>query len=210
MSGSGAGLRKRALDTVTRVLRAAHIYSAAPVLLLMLFFAVTGLYLNHPELDEGSVETGQEQLVLPEWALGDWSESGPPTTVVLELLHWLDTEHRVRGIDLTVEFDERDNLLLVDLAGPQGTTLVEVSFSDATVLVDRRELSLLATLNNLHRAKHVTGFWLYLSDFGALCMLVFCVSGLWLMAVNRLERVPASLAMMAGCGLFVFAVVVLH
>ena len=210
MSEAASLGRERYIATITRVMRVSHIYSAAPVLLLMFFFAITGLYLNHPELDEGSVVTSQRDLEVPAWALGPWDESGPPVAVVLELLHWLDTEHQVSGIDFTVEFDELDNLLIIDLAGPDGTTLVEVFFDEAVVSLDERKLSLLATLNNLHRAKHVTGFWLYLSDFSAICMLVFCISGFWLMAVNKFERMQASIVLLTGCGLFLFTAVILH
>ncbi|MEM6999208.1 MAG: PepSY-associated TM helix domain-containing protein [Pseudomonadota bacterium] len=198
------------MATLTRIMRLSHIYSAAPVMLLMLFFAVTGLYLNHPELDDGEVITSQQTLPLPAWATGNWQSEGPPARVVLDILHWLDSEHLVSGIDFSVEYDEMDNLLIIDLAGPDGSTLVEVFFGDATVAVDRRELSLLATLNNLHRAKHVSGFWRYLSDFSAICMLVFCISGCWLIAVNKLERTQTSAVLLSGCGLFAFAAFVLH
>lgn len=191
-------------------MRVSHIYSAAPVLLLMVFFAITGVYLNHPEFDEGSVTSEQREVALPAWADGDWDEAGPPAPMVLKLLHWLDDEHQISGIDFTVEYDEFDSVLIIDMAGPDGTTLVEMFFEEQTVLVDQRELSLLATLNNLHRAKHVTGFWLYLSDFSAICMLIFCISGFWLIAVNKLERAQASIALLTGCVLFIFTAVVLH
>ncbi|MEM8661229.1 MAG: PepSY-associated TM helix domain-containing protein, partial [Pseudomonadota bacterium] len=202
--------RRRYLAPINRLMRVSHIYSAASVLVSMLFFAVTGLYLNHPEFGEGSVATSQRNLELPAWAMGQWDESGPPTSVVLDLLHWLDREHQVSGIDFAVEFDDLDNLLVIDLAAPDGSTLVEVFFDDSTVSVDERRLSLLATFNNLHRAKHVSGYWLYLSDFSAICMLIFCISGFWLMTVNKLRRTQASMVVFLGCGLFVFAALIVH
>lgn len=187
-----------------------HIYSAAPALLLMVFFAVTGLYLNHPGANEGNVVNSQQELSLPPWALGDWQDNGPPAAIVRELLQWLAREHGISGIDFSVEYDDLDELLIIDLAGPDGSTLVEIFFAEARVAVDRRQLSTLATLNNLHRAKHVSTSWRYLSDFSAICMLVFCVTGFWLITVNRMERRRASIVVVAGCSLFLFTVVVLH
>lgn len=211
MSGTASFDGKRFMSAVTRTMRVSHIYSAAPVLLLMFFFSVTGLYLNHPEVDEGSVVTSQHDLELPEWALeGVDEETGPPASVVLQLLHWLDTEHQISGIDFTVEYDDLDGMLIIDLAGPDGSTLVEVLFEDGVASVDRRKLSFLARLNNLHRAKHVSGFWVYLADFSAVCMLVFCFSGIWLIAVNKLERTRATLTLLMGCGIFVFTALILH
>ena len=202
--------RRPLLLAINRAMRIGHMYSAAPVLLLMLFFAVTGIYLNHPGLNEGAVSTQQRMLDLPPWAAGGWDDAGPPPALVPELLQWLDREHGIAGIDFEVEYDAADAVLVIDLAGPDGTTLVEVFFEDQAVAVDRRELSLLATLNNLHRVKHVAGFWRLLSDFGAVCMVVFSISGCWLMFMNRLHRRQTSLVLFAGCGVFVFAAFLLH
>ena len=176
----------------------------------MIFFAVTGLYLNHPDFDEGSVATSQVDLDLPPWATRSWPADEPPPELVPKLLSWLDREHRISGIDLSVEYDDIDKLLVIDLASPDGTTLVEVFFEEGVAAVDRRDLSLLAKLNNLHRAKHVSGVWRYLSDLSALCMLVFSATGCWLLVKNRRERNKASVAVLVGCGLFAVTAFVLH
>ena len=204
------GAWKPTPSTVNRVLRLTHIYSAAPVLLLMFFFAVTGLYLNHPDFDEGRVSNSRQELSLPPWAAGSRDESAPPADLVLRLLQWLDREHDISGIDLNTEYDDLDDILVIDLASPDGTTLVEVFFEDAIAAVDQRELSLLAKLNNLHRAKHVSGLWRYLSDFSAICMLLFSASGCWLLVRNRRERKRASIVLLSGCGLFLMTALVLH
>lgn len=195
---------------ITKFMRIAHVYSAMPVLLLMVFFAITGFYLNHPELEPGSVSRQQQTLTLPAWALTATDQNPTDATQVMRLLQWLDAEHDVRGVDFAVEHDDLDDLLIINLSGPNGTALVEVSYEEGVAYVDRRALSFLATLNNLHRAKHVTGFWRYLSDLSALCMLIFCVSGCWLIAVNKLERGSATVAMVIGSGLFLWVIVVMH
>lgn len=196
--------------TVNRLVRMTHIYSAAAVLLLMLFFAVTGLYLNHPDFSEGDVSTKLRDIELPKWALEDRDDNGPPPALVLRLLEWLDHVHAIAGIDMAVEYDDLDDVLVIDLANPDGTTLVEVLFEEGVAAVDQRELSMLAKLNNLHRAKHVSGFWRFLSDVSAICMVIFSVSGLWMMVKNRRERQKTSLVLFAGCGVFVAVAFFLH
>ncbi|MEM6485980.1 MAG: PepSY-associated TM helix domain-containing protein [Pseudomonadota bacterium] len=195
---------------VNRLVRVTHIYSAAAVLLLMLFFAVTGLYLNHPDFSEGDVSTRLRDLSLPHWASEDRDETGPPPALVLRLLQWLDDVHDIAGIDMAVEYDDLDDVLVIDLANPDGTTLVEVLFEEGVAAVDQRQLSLLAKLNNLHRAKHVHGFWRFLSDFSAICMVIFSVSGLWMMVKNRRERQKTSLVLLAGCSMFIAVAFFLH
>lgn len=195
---------------LSRVARWVHLYSAALVLVSMVFFAVTGFFLNHPELEPGEVERQQRVLTLPEWSRGPWPEDGPGAAVAIRLLQWLDTEHRISGVDFAVEYDPDDALLVFDLSGPGGGTVVEAYLEVGEAEVDTRRLTTLATLNNLHRAKHVTGFWRYLSDFSAVCMLVFCLSGAWLMLFNRQQRVPAVAVTAAGFGVAAFAVLALH
>lgn len=195
---------------VTSTMRKVHIYSALPVLLLMIFFSITGFLLNHPEFEVGEVNNQVTEIELPEWVaeMPDWSENFSSHSLVL--LQWLDKEHDIRGVDFATEWDEYDELLVLDLSGPNGSTLVEVFLADQLVSVDRRALSTVAMLNNLHRAKHVSGFWRLLSDISAVCMLLFCISGFWLVVVNRLERVPANIAMLMGGSVFVLAVYLMH
>lgn len=195
---------------VTRVMRKVHIYSALPVLLLMIFFAATGFLLNHPDIEMGDVENTVTELRLPDWAkaLPDWPENYSSHGLVL--LQWLDKEHGIRGVDFATEWDEYDELLILDLSGPNGSTVVEVFFSEQRISVDSRQLSTIATLNNLHRGKHITGFWRAISDISAISMLLFSFSGFWLVVVNRLERVPANIAMLLGGGIFIFSVYLMH
>jgi len=198
------------MNQVTGTMRKIHIYSALPVLILMVFFAVTGILLNHPELEVGEVENKRTEILLPRWAieLPDWPQNHSSHSLIL--LQWLAKEHQIRGVDFAIEWDEYDELLIIDLSGPNGSTVVEVFFEDQLISIDHRQLSTVAMFNNLHRAKHVTGFWRAVSDISAVCMLLFCLSGFWLVVVNRLERIPANISMLMGSSIFIFAVFLMH
>lgn len=195
---------------VTGFMRKLHIYSAMPVLAFMVFFAITGFYLNHPEFESSKVEKSSQTLALPTWSRGldDWEKNYQRHS--LRLLHWLDIEHNIRGVDFNIEWDEFDALLIINLSGPNGSTLVEISTEDQEALVDTRRLSMLATLNNVHRAKHVTGLWRYVSDLSAICMLIFCFTGVWVLIVNKLERKAGVKALSVGSVLFVFVIFLMH
>ncbi len=202
--------RQSQLNQITGIMRKIHIYSALPVLLLMVFFSITGILLNHPEFEVGEVENKVKEIQLPNWVaqMTDWPQNYSSHSLVL--LQWLDKEHDIRGVDFSTEWDEYDELLIVDLSGPNGSTVVEIFFSEQIISVDHRQLSTFSMLNNLHRAKHVNSFWRSLSDISAVCMLLFCLSGFWLVVVNRLERVPANIAMLMGSSVFIFAVFLMH
>ncbi len=198
------------MHQITGIMRKIHIYSALPVLLLMVFFSITGIFLNHPELEMGDVENEMQDISLPKWAaeLPNWPENFSSHSLLI--LQWLDKEHDIRGVDFATEWDEYDSVLVLDLSGPNGSTVIEVFVEEQIVSIDRRKLSTLAMLNNLHRAKHISDFWRIVSDLSAVCMLLFCFSGFWLVVVNRLERVPANIAMLAGSGIFILAVYLMH
>ena len=210
MAGPRQQTRQKPLPAINRAMRTVHIFSATPVLLTMLFFAVTGFYLNHPDLGEGAISTQQQTLKLPKWIAKEAEAATPSSATVSKLLTWLSDEHGISGIDLTMEYDELDNLLVLELSGPAGHTLVEVSFEEQTASLDQRELSLLAKLNNLHRAKHVSGLWVLLSDLSAFAMIIFSLSGCWLITVNRLQVRKATATILVGGGLFLTTALILH
>ncbi|TMO82985.1 PepSY-associated TM helix domain-containing protein [Pseudoalteromonas spongiae] len=195
---------------VSRIMRKIHIFSAMPVLVLMVFFAITGIYLNHPDWKGGDVEKKQQTIALPKSLtdLPDW-----PTHYAshsLTLLHWLDVEHGVSGVDFEIDWDELDSLVILNLSGPNGSTLIEAFIEEGQAHVDTRRLSLIDMLNNVHRAKHVSGLWRVLSDISAICMVLFSISGFWLVLVNRMERKNANIALLLGSSLFVFIITLMH
>ena len=81
------------LNSVTRWMRWLHIYTAAPVLALMLLFAVTGLLLNHNDWSLGTTEQHQHEFELPQELLEqNWGEGR--TETALALLLWLEKKPR--------------------------------------------------------------------------------------------------------------------
>ncbi|NRA83350.1 MAG: PepSY-associated TM helix domain-containing protein [Gammaproteobacteria bacterium] len=70
------------------------------------------------------------------------------------------------------------------LDSPAGNTVIEVFVDQKKIHIDQRQLSVLAMLNNIHRAKHTTGLWLYLSDISAVAMMIFCLS-VWVLACSN-------------------------
>lgn len=189
-------------------LRWLHIYSGVVVLLAMVFYAVTGFLLNHPQFSLGKVHSAQSQLQLPVEGWPAWqehTEEAQLPALTLRLLNWLDLQQNIRGVELETEWDVEEQLLILTFARPGGQTTVEVAPGQGTAQVFVTEQPGLALLNNLHRGKYVSGFWRMLVDLSALCMLLFCLSGLWLLAINRARRGLASVWLGVGSGLFVLA-----
>lgn len=195
---------------VTRVVRSLHIYSAMPTLLLMMFFAVTGLFLNNPSWGSAQSKKQTVEIQAPSWliTINNWEESYLQQG--LRVLQWLDFEHDISGTKFEIEWDAFDRLLILNLDSPAGNTVVEVFINEQLVQIEQRKYSLLATLNNVHRVKHTTDYWSYISDLSAVGMLIFCLSGFWLAAVNNMQRKHSITLFTAGSFVFVFVVYLMH
>lgn len=199
----------RPFIALNRWARWLHIYSAAPVLLLMIFFALTGVLLNHGNWNLGATDQSSQTLDLPS-TLSELEWDHESTYTALSVLTWLDQTYAIHGVDIEITWALDEQLLLLHLDGPQGSYAVEVYPEEAVAEVFIRQLPFLEMLNNLHRGKHVNGFWLWLSDIAGLCMLVFCLSGLWLLLANTLQRTTTLSWVSLGSVVMVMAVYLMH
>lgn len=195
--------------TINRWARWLHIYSAAPLLLLMVFFAFTGVLLNHAEWRFGETKQSNLTLELPStFSQFEWNNES--TQTALAVLNWLDRDHNIHGVDIDISWELEEQLLILHLEGPEGSYSVEVYPADELAEVFTIDLPFLDTLNNLHRGKHVTGFWRWLSDLSGILMLLFCLSGLWLLIANRLQRQTTLSWVSLGAMVTIFSIYLMH
>lgn len=191
-------------------MRDIHIFSAMLVLLLMLFFAISGFFLAHPDLSGNDNPSQRHEFNAPTWLTQaqQWPENH--NRHGLRLMLWLDEQHNIRGVDYEFEWDEFENLLVISLQSPGGNTLVEYFIEQQTVAVEHTPFSFLDMLNNVHRAKHTSRLWQYLSDFSAIIMVLFCATGLWLALIHKNTRRASSQWFIAGSGIFILILYLMH
>ena len=194
---------------VNRTIRWLHIYSGAPLLLAMVFFAFSGFFLNHPNMFLGSSTEQENEVALPATLLDlDWKQYS--SMHALAALQWLEQAHNLTAVDIEIEWEADEQLLILSFDGPSGSKFAEIAIEDESALIYQRQLPILETLNNLHRGKHVNGFWRLISDICAILMFIFCLSGLWLLLINRLQRVTASAWMFIGTAVFMISIYLMH
>ncbi len=190
--------------------RDVHVFSAMLVLLLMLFFAISGFFLNHPDLSDGDTASTSITIESPSWLnqRPDWAENYAYNG--LNLMLWLDNTHDIRGVDYEFEWDDYDQLLIVTLQSPGSHTLIEFFSQEQRIEIHQSPFGLLDTLNNIHRSKHTTTLWRYVSDASAIVMIIFCLSGLWLALINKKTRRASSHWLIAGSSLFLLVLYLMH
>lgn len=176
------------------LLRWLHIYTSMVSLLIVLFFALTGITLNHPEWTFGGAErrstlTGQLPAT---WKAGN-------------AVNWLVVDEALRKAGLHGE--AQDNR-----ADSQGATL---SFrapgysADATITpsgayrVNVDEQGALAVLNDLHRGRDTGGTWSWAIDLAGGFLALIALSGLGLLLYLKKVRLAALLTLLGGAALVV-------
>lgn len=182
-----------------RWVRPVHTYSSMLMLVIMLFFTVTGLTLNNRQwLPQAELEESAEHP-LPTF-LGQsqlWQQD--PLLASSQVWLWLQQEQQLAGGEVAFDWSEDEQLLVIDVQRPGGYSLIEVSLDDQIVLIAEQAYGWMAILNDLHMGRHASLGWRWFIDASAIVMLLFTLTGFWL--VLPLRRRRGRLLSLTGLGL---------
>ncbi|MEY4641795.1 MAG: hypothetical protein RLZZ227_1789 [Pseudomonadota bacterium] len=168
--------------------RIIHIYLSIALLIVLVFFSVTGITLNHATtMTADPVTSTQTRDALPELP----RETDGSLTDSLALAAFLKQEFGVRRTQATL--DQEEGLLIVDYRAPGATTYVEIDTRANTLRAETTDFGLVATLNDLHKARDTNVIWYWLVDTSAVLLVLFSLAGFVLLLPNiyRLKRVLA-------------------
>lgn len=193
-------------SALARWMRWLHTYSAMLVLLLLLFFAITGITLNHPEISSSVGKTSQQlQLELPE-QLPDLlvlPEEQQQAAIAL-YVDWLKQEQQLKG-GYNLNFSPEDEVLEIDFKRPAGYAAVVIDLSARTAEVDTEFGGYLALANDLHKGRYAGSSWKWLIDITAVFCLLFALSGFYLLWRQPYRRDFGNATAVAGVVLALLA-----
>ena len=157
----------------------------------------------------------EKQLLICEYKMGELKLYIPVEKILkvcvqLRDLFYFEQLIDIRGVDYEFEWDDFDALLIVTLQSPGSNTIIEYFSQEQRIEIEQSPFGLLDTLNNIHRAKHTTTLWRYTSDFSAIVMIIFCLSGLWLALINKNTRRASSQWFVTGSSLFLLVLYLMH
>jgi hypothetical protein len=148
-----------------------HIYLSMVSFAVVLFFAVTGLTLNHAETMSGEPKVNNLKGSLSAKELGP--KDHPDTLAIVE--HIRNTDH-VHGAvnDLRVEDDE----ITFSFHGPgySADTAIDRATGKYTVLETRS--GFVAVMNDLHKGRDTGKTWSWVIDVSAVLLTLVSLSGL--------------------------------
>ena len=171
--------------------RRLHIYVSMALLLVVLFFAVTGITLNRPHLyvsEEPQVE--RQQLVIPE-ALFALTQ-GRLVVDKPNLLAYLADESSVTGTPSSLQiFSEVEEGELVegevslDYKGPGFNSTVFIDLVNKEAEIETTHYGVVAVLNDLHKGRYSGEVWAWFIDVSAFLMVFFALTGVCLLVPKK-------------------------
>ena len=159
---------------VYRQSRLWHGYLSAFAFLALIFFAVTGLVLNHPEW----VPTKDDPKPLETTAtvspadLKAAQASADPAKALAEAVR---RQVKLRGAYQSGEV--MDGEAQIRLEGPTGSSDIFVDLSTGKAEITVAKAGLVTTLNELHRGKNAGAVWKAVIDASAILVLALSVIG---------------------------------
>lgn len=179
----------------TRIL---HVYASMISLLVVLFFAVTGITLNHPEWDLGF----EDRSTTVSGALpADWVD-GDRVINFLGISEFVRDTHDVRGSVEDFGNDSAEGFISYE--GPGYDAEVRFDLTDGTYDLVVDQGGLISVMNELHQGRGSGTAWSWLIDLSGGFLAFVALSGIILQLFLAKRRTAALWS--AGAGLAILAV----
>jgi hypothetical protein len=176
--------------------RLLHIYISAGLFALLIFFSVTGYFLNHLDTFSGEAHDDSIELALDEQILGDYQNNLDHIDTE-KILSWLRSNHGLEKVN-AFEYDADLAEIFIDYDLPAGYASVVVDLAQSKVVLDYRRGDILAISNDLHKGRHTGSAWSWVIDLSALFIVFFAVTGFILIFQNKKQRRQALLVSAVG------------
>jgi len=189
--------RPRTLKARTNVwLRWAHTYTSMISLLVVLFFSLTGITLNHPDWVFGTKDvTRTVSGTLP----GGWIRNGQPDW--LTVAEELRAQQGLRGRASDPRADDQQADISFLAPGYSADTVIDVKTGtyETTIL----EQGAVAVMNDLHKGRDASPAWKWVIDLSGVFLTVISLTGLGILLYLKKTRVQALTVMGIGAVLTV-------
>ncbi len=191
-ANSRSGLRSRPLNVRINVwLRWLHVYTSMFSLMIVLFFAITGITLNHPDWIFGQAESRKESSgTLP----ATWRSNGKVNW--LEVIEHLRASNGVRGRAQDMREDSSEASVSFAAPGYRADAFVDTKTGTYKLTVTAQ--GVVAVMNDFHKGRDAGPTWAWLIDLSGWFLVLVSVTGLGLLVYLKKFRISALIAMIVG------------
>jgi hypothetical protein len=170
-----------------------HIYLSMFCFVIVLFFSVTGLTLNHVEWFDGKeVEKKISGKVPVAWV------QNPDTSQIkkLEIVELLRKNYAIKGY--VSDFLIRDEECSVSFKGPGYSADAFIDRKDGQFQLTELQLGLVAVLNDLHKGRDTGSTWSWLIDASAIFLTLISLSGLVMLLFLKKKKLSGTVVAIVG------------
>jgi hypothetical protein len=183
-------LWKRRLAPLSRWL---HIYLSMFSFAVLLFFAVTGLTLNHQEWFNGQQRTEQFKGNLdPKWM----KTANADGVAKLEMVERLRRVHHITSA--LSDFRVEDSQCEISFKGPGYSADAFIDRATGSYELTENRMGVFALLNDLHKGRDTGRPWAAVIDISAILMTLVSLTGLMLIFFLFKRRSSGLLVLGAG------------
>lgn len=178
---------------MAHVARWLHTYLSMLSFAILLFFAVTGLTLNHAEW----FDTQQRPAVFHGTLNKDWVNTADVGAIAKdELVNYFRRAHRTRGALSDIHIDGGQCEVLFKGPGYEADAVIDRKTGNYDLTVS--PFSLVAILNDLHKGRDTGAKWSAVIDFSAILMSLVSLTGLTLIFFLNKRRVSGLVLVAVG------------
>ena len=170
-----------------------HVYLSMVSFIVVLFFAVTGITLNHADWFDGKqVEKKSKGAVPLAWV----KTTDTSKIKKLEIVEMLRKNYGIKGY--VSDFLIQDDQCSVSFKGPGYSADAFINRKDGTFQLTELRLGLVAVLNDLHKGRDSGKGWSWVIDVSAGFLTLVSLSGLVMLLFLKKKRLNGILLLIIG------------
>lgn len=170
-----------------------HIYLSMISFIIVLFFSITGLTLNHADYFQKNASVMQNKGSLD----GSWVNADDTLKIQkLAIVEYFRNKYKVKGAVADFRIDDRE--ISFSYKAPGYAADAFVNRSDASYELIETNQGLMGFMNDLHKGRDSGKTWLWVIDIAAILMTVISLSGLILLLFMKKKRLSGILLLFAG------------
>jgi hypothetical protein len=178
---------------IAHLARWLHTYLSMLSFVMLLFFAATGLTLNHAEWFEGQRNMVRYQGTLD----AAWMKTPDPNVVAQDkIVAYLRRVHGIKSEVSDFRVDEAQCEVLFKGPGFEADASIDRDTGKYDLTVSR--FGFVAVLNDLHKGRDTGGKWSAVIDFSAILMTLVSLTGLTLIFFLNKRRLFGLLIALTG------------
>ncbi len=176
--------------------RTLHVYMSMAAFLLVLFFGITGVTLNHPTWSIGdSVTISTKAGTLP------FAVNRAGSVDFLAISEYARDELGASGEIQSYSADDTSGTITYRKPGYSADITFDVASGDYTFTSDQQ--GMLGVLNDLHKGRYADSAWKWLIDIGGMLLVLISITGVVLQLFLRKRRTSAFIVSGVGAVLMI-------